>query len=140
MIRSILNVLGLTENENFWMNIDRDAEVDRETDCEIQTARGRIRVEVGLISSGNQEVIEDKINRVGVNGVVLFDKVGQKTRIYETADRHRVKLIQIRNNQPLVEMYRHLTRLVNFDLNAPPQLEADIINSVKALPADIFTM
>ena len=44
LIRSILNVLGLTENENFWMNIDRDAEVDRETDCEIQTARGRIRV------------------------------------------------------------------------------------------------
>ena len=140
LIRSILNILGLTENENFWMNIDRDAEVDRETDCEIQTARGRIRVEVGLISSGNQEVIEDKINRVGTNGVVLFDKVGQKTRIYETADRHRVKLIQIRNNQPLVEMYRHLIGLVNFDLNAPPELETDIINSVNSLPADIFTI
>lgn len=58
-------------------------------------------------------VIEDKINRVGTNGVVLFDKVVQNTRIYETADRHRVKLIQIRNNQPLVEMYRHLSGLVS---------------------------
>lgn len=140
LIRSILTILGLREHENFWMNIDRDAEVDRETDCEIQTARGRIRVEVGLISSGNQEVIEDKINRVGTNGVVLFDKVGQKTRIYETADRHRVKLIQIRNNQPLVEMHRHLRNLVNIDLLEPPQLEADIIHSVNTLPSNIFTI
>lgn len=138
LVRSILTILGLEENKNFWMNIDRDAEVDRETDCEIQTARGRIRVEVGLISSGNQEVIEDKINRVGSNGVVLFDKVGQKTRIYETADRHRVKLIQIRNNQPLVEMYRHLQNLVNIPLNTPPELEKDIIQSVNSLPSEIF--
>ncbi len=137
-IRSILTILGLKEQENFWMNIDRDAEVDRETDCEIQTVRGRIRVEVGLISSGNQEVIEDKINRVGTNGVVLFDKVGQKTRIYETADRHRVRLIQIRNNQPLVEMYRHLQNLTTVNLNEPPELESDIINQVNALPSHIF--
>lgn len=138
LIRSILTILGLKENENYWMNIDRDAEVDRETDCEIQTARGRIRVEVGLISAGNQEVIEDKINRVGTNGVVLFDKVGQRTRIYETADRHRVKLIQIRNNQPLVEMYRHLKNLVNVDLKEPPEKEQDIIRCVNLLPSDIF--
>lgn len=140
LIRSILTILGLKENESFWMNIDRDAEVDRETDCEIQTARGRIRVEVGLISAGNQEVIEDKINRVGTNGVVLFDKVGQRTRIYETADRHRVKLIQIRNNQPLIEMHRHLKNLVNLKLNEPPELEKDIIHSVEALPASVFVI
>jgi len=139
LIRTILTILGLKENENFWMNIDRDAEVDRETDCEIQTVRGRIRVEVGLISSGNQEVVEDKISRVGTNGVVLFDKVGQNTRIYETADRHRVKLIQIRNNQPMVEMYRHLSNLVGIELNIPPEREIDIINCVNALSSDIFT-
>ena len=140
LIRTMLTMLGQEENNNFWMNIDRDAEVDRETDCEIQTARGRIRVEVGLISSGNQEVIEDKINRVGTNGVVLFDKVGQNTRIYETADRHRVKLIQIRNNQPLVEMHRHLSRLVNVDLRTPPELESDIIACINSLPAEIFSV
>ncbi|MCD8146280.1 MAG: CfrBI family restriction endonuclease [Clostridiales bacterium] len=138
LIRSMLTILGLHENENFWMNIDRDAEVDRETDCEIRTIRGRIRVEVGLIASGNQEVVEDKIGRVGTNGVVLFDKVGGNTRIYETADRHRVKLIQIRNNQPLVEMYRHLSGLVNIDLREPPELEQDIIDAVNHLPAEIF--
>ncbi len=140
LIRTMLTILGLEENKNFWMNIDRDAEVDRETDCEIQTARGRIRVEVGLISSGNQEVIEDKINRVGTNGVVLFDKVGQNTRIYETADRHRVKLIQIRNNQPLVEMHRHLSGLVSVDLKTPPELEADIIACIDSLPSTIFSV
>lgn len=138
IIRSMLTILGLKENENFWMNIDRDAEVDRETDCEIETQRGRIRVEVGLISSGNQEVIEDKINRVGRNGVVLFDKVGARTRIYETAERHGVKLIQIRNNQPLVEIYRHLETLVKVKLIEPPTLEDDIIKSVNRLPNEIF--
>lgn len=138
IIRTILTILGLDENVNFWMNIDRDAEVDRETDCEIQTLRGRIRVEVGLISSGNQEVIEDKIGRVGRNGVVLFDKVGHNTRIYETAERYGVKLIQIRNNQPLVEMYRHLRPLVNVNLIEPPEMELDIEEKVNALPDSIF--
>lgn len=138
IVRTILTILGLKENENFWMNIDRDAEVDRETDCEIQTQRGRIRVEVGLIASGNQEVIEDKINRVGANGVVLFDRVGQNSRIYETADRHRVKLIQIRNNQPLIEMYRHISGLVNIELNTPPELEEEIVSKVNSLPSEIF--
>ncbi len=138
LIRAMLHILGLRENVNFWMNIDRDAEVDRETDCEIQTTRGRIRVEVGLISSGNQEVVEDKIGRVGSNGVIIFDKVGNNTRIYETAERHRVKLIQIRNNQPLVELYRHLIPLVNFPLNEPPVLEETIVNAVNALPIAIF--
>lgn len=139
IIRSMLNILGLRENVDFWMNMDRDDEVERETDCEIRTKRGRIRVEVGLISSGNQEVIEDKINRVGRQGVVLFDKVGEKTRIYTTADNHNVKLIQIRGNQPLVEMYRHLKPLVDADLVKPPELEADIRAAVDQLPASVFT-
>lgn len=138
LIRTMLSVLGLQENEHYWMNIDRDAEVDRETDCEVLTQRGRIRVEVGLISSGNQEVVEDKISRVGRNGIVLFDKVGRNTRIYETAERYSVKLIQIRNNQPLVEMYRHLKPLVAVELSEPPEMEQDIINSVNSLPSSIF--
>jgi len=138
IIRSMLNILGLKENVDFWMNIDRDDEVERETDCEIRTKRRRIRVEVGFISSGNQEVVEDKINRVGRQGVVIFDKVGKNTRIYATADNHNVKLIQIRGNQPLVEMYRHLKPLVDIVLIKPPELEADIKSAVDRLPASIF--
>ncbi len=138
IIRSMLNILGLTENEDFWMNIDRDELVERETDCEIRTKRGRIRVEVGLISSGNQEVVEDKINRVGRQGVVLFDKVGSKTRVYSTAESHGVKLIQIRGNQPLVEMYRHLLPIVDIRMKEPPQLEEKIKAEIKQLPSSIF--
>lgn len=138
IIRTMLNILGLKENEDFWMNIDRDDEVERETDCEVRTKRGRIRIEVGLISSGNQEVVEDKINRVGRQGVILFDKVGKNTRIYTTADNHNVKLIQIRGNQPLIEMYRHLKPLVDIDLIDPPNLEKDIKAAVDKLPANIF--
>src|SRR5690606_38623139 len=50
IVKASLTILGLIENENFWMNIDRDNEVDRETDAEIQTRRGRVRMEVGLIA------------------------------------------------------------------------------------------
>lgn len=139
IIRTMLNILGLKENEDFWMNIDRDDEVERETDCEVRTKRGRIRIEVGLISSGNQEVVEDKINRVGRQGVILFDKVGKNTRIYATADNHNVKLVQIRGNQPLIEMYQHLKPLVDIDLIKPPELEEDIRAAVNKLPANIFT-
>jgi hypothetical protein len=138
LIRACLSILGLEENCDYWLNIQRDAEVDRETDAEIATQRGRIRVEIGLISSGNQEVTEDKIGRVGRNGVILFDKVGDRTRVYETADRHGVKLIQIRNNQPLLDLYRHLQPLVTRELVTPPELESDILSTVEALPDTIF--
>ena len=83
-IRSLLTILGFIENENFWINIDRDLEVGREADAEVESKRGRIRIEMGLIASGNQEVIEDKIARVGRNGIILFDILGTKTRVHQT--------------------------------------------------------
>lgn len=138
IVKAALTILGLTDGVNFWMNIDRDNEVDRETDAEIETKRGRVRMEVGLIASGNQEVIEDKIGRVGRGGIVLFDVVGSKTRIYDTAIRSSVELIQIRNNQPLVMLHRHLSALVKIDLIEPPTLEADVTAAVNALPNSLF--
>lgn len=138
IVKASLTILGLTENENFWINIDRDNEVDRETDAEIETKRGRVRMEVGLIASGNQEVIEDKIGRVGRGGIVLFDVVGSKTRIYDTALRNGVELIQIRNNQPLVQLFRYLSQLTKITLVAPPTLEIDLNKAVNSLPNDLF--
>ncbi|MBN2010308.1 CfrBI family restriction endonuclease [candidate division KSB1 bacterium] len=73
------------------MNIERDLEVDREADAEVESRRGRLRIEVGLIASGNQEVIEDKISRVGRNGIILFDILGSRTRVYQTAENNGVK-------------------------------------------------
>ncbi len=139
LIRAILTILGLQENTHFWTNIQRDLEVDRESDAEILTQRGRIRMEVGLIAAGNQEVTEDKIGRVGRNGIILFDKVGSRTRIYGTAANHNVKLVQIRNNQPLVEIYRHILQLVNYPLTAPPTTEEEVTARVNALPESVFT-
>lgn len=138
IVKAALTILGLTENETFWMNIDRDNEVDRETDAEILTRRGRVRMEVGLIASGNQEVIEDKIGRVGRGGIVLFDVVGTRTRIHETATRSGVELIQIRNNQPLVQLHRHLNTRVQGELNVPPTMEAEVIRAVNDLPNELF--
>jgi len=138
IIRSILAILGMVENEHFWINLDRDDEVDRETDAEIQTRRTRIRVEVGLIAPGNQEVIEDKIGRVGRNGIVIFDKVGKNSRIQNTADKASVKLIQLRNNQPLKAVYQHISPLMDIEIQEPPETSQDIKDAIMKLPDDVF--
>lgn len=137
-LKVALSMLGLKHQTNFWLNIGRDLEVDREIDAEVQTKRGRIRIDIALISSGNQEVIEDKINRVGENGVVIFDKIVARSRVYETATRRRVSLIQIRHNQPLVALRNHLQPLVNVTLNEPPSSEEALSKTIVQLPSDLF--
>lgn len=139
-VRALLTILGFEQNRSFWMNIQRDGEVERETDAEIATRRGRLRIEVGLIAQGNQEVVEDKIGRVGRNGVILFDKIGSRSRIHDTASGAGVKLIQIRGNQPLLEMYRHVQPLVDFQLTEPPSLESDMRERINALPLALFSI
>jgi hypothetical protein len=137
-LKAALTILGMEYGSNFWLNIGRDIEVEREADAEVQTKRGRIRIEIGLISSGNQEVIEDKINRVGENGVVIFDKIGARSRIYETAKRRRVCLIQIRHNQPLIVLHDHLQPLVNIKLIDIPSEETALRKAISKLPDALF--
>ncbi len=137
-LKSLLTILGFVENETFWMNIGRDLEVQREADAEVESKRGRIRIEMGLIASGNQEVIEDKIARVGRNGVILFDILGSKSRVFQSAENHGVKLVQIRNCDPLLEVYRHLKQLVKFELNKIPQTSDAMKNAVDELPEKFF--
>ena len=95
---------------------------------------------MGFISAGNQEVIEDKIGRVGRNGIILFDKLGAKTRVYQTAQNSGVKLVQIRNGNPLLDIYRHLIPLAKFDLTEPPSESAELEKLVNELPDEIFTI
>jgi hypothetical protein len=137
-LKTLLTMLGFEQNVNFWMNVQRDNEVGRETDAEIATKRGRLRIEVGLIAQGNQEVIEDKIGRVGKGGIILFDKIGNKSNIPQSAVSAGVKLIQIRGNQPLIETYRYILPLVDFALINPPVLEEDLKRIINELPENIF--
>jgi hypothetical protein len=90
------------------------------------------------VAPGNQEVIEDKINRVEKHGIVICDKLGARSAVFETAKEKRVKLIQIRHNQPLVELCNHLLPLVRARLQSPPQAEGELERVVKALPDDFF--
>jgi hypothetical protein len=137
-IRAALTILGFTLNQNFWSNLQRDEEVERETDAEVLTRRGRLRIEVGLIMAGNQEVIEDKIGRVGRNGIIIFDKIGIRSNIRATAAASQVRLIQIRDSNPLQELHQVLQPVVEIELNAPPQNAAEINQLVIALPDAIF--
>ena len=137
-LRATLTILGLEEGTDFWLNMERDAEVPREIDVEIASRRGRIRVEMGLIAQGNQEVIEDKIARVGARGMVIFDRIGPKSNAYQTAADNQVAFIQIRNNRPLQAMYDYLSGLVEKALCEPPSDQDGMRAALWALPDDLF--
>ena len=69
--RAALTVIGLSEERgDFRLNVEADEEVDRETDAEVRTPRGFVRLEVGLIGVGNSEVIGDKVGRMERNGII----------------------------------------------------------------------
>ena len=138
-LRAGLTILGLDEGLDFWLNMERDAEVPREIDAEIASKRGRIRVEMGLIAQGNQEVIEDKISRVGKRGMVIFDKIGPRSNAYHTAENNQVAFIQIRNNRPLGEMYHNLKDLIGKTLVEPPSDPQGIRSALTDLPDKLFT-
>ena len=137
-LRAGLTILGLEEDSDFWLNMQRDAEVAREIDAEIASRRGRIRVEMGLIERGNQEVIEDKIEHVGPGGMVIFDRIGPKSNARQTAENRQVGFIQIRNNRPLTEMYHFLNGRVSKTPVEPPADAEGIIAAVNRLPDDFF--
>lgn len=138
-LRAGLTLLGLDEGSDFWLNMQRDAEVAREIDGEIASRRGRIRVEMGLIERGNQEVIEDKITRVGTGGIVVFDQIGPRSNARQTAENSQVCFIQIRNNRPLTEMYHFLRERVSQPLAEPPADAPGIRAAVNRLPDAVFT-
>jgi len=137
-VRAGLTLLGLQEERDFWLNMQRDEEVGREIDVEILSNRGRIKMEIGLIGQGNQEVIEDKINRVGAGGMVIFDQLGPRSNAWETARRERVCFVQIRNNRPLTQMYEFLKSKVTGTLEIPPSTPSDIEKAVNELPNHLF--
>ncbi len=140
--RAALNVLGLTEDEHFWLNIERDQEVDREIDAEIITRRGRIRMDIALIGTGNQEVSEDKLGRVERHGIVLVDILGPKSQVPKNAARHEIKVIQLRNNFALSELFVYLEPLMpdGVSLVKPPADEQQLIKLLQGLPDNVFAL
>ena len=115
--RAILHIIGLTEsddgsrNGDFRLNMQPDQEVDRETDAEIRTPRTTIRMDVAMVGEGNPEVIDDKISRVGRNGIVLFDKLSPKSNAWANGEKAMVKMIQMRNSNPVEAVRTHLQQL-----------------------------
>jgi hypothetical protein len=139
-LHAALLLLGLREPEDFSLAIGRDIEVEREVNGEVRTKRGMARIDMSLIGQGNQEVSEDKLNRVGRNGIVLVDKLGGRSQVPETARRHGVKIIQIRHHFPVTEMYEHLQPLVETRLTRPPKRVQAIRRALAALPDQVFSI
>lgn len=136
--RAALTVIGLNEERgDFRLNIAADDEVTRETDAEIKTQRGWLRMEVGLIGQGNPEVISDKVGRMGRNGVILMDFIPPKSTAYDTAAQHQVQLIQMRNNNPVEKLRSHLHRL-KVPVQEKPISTAQVERRVLKMPARHF--
>ncbi len=138
--RACLTALGLKENEHFNLNLAADEEVEREIDAEVNTRRGRVRMDVALIGTGNQEVSEDKLSRVGRNGIVIVDKLGPKSKVPGNASKNGVELIIIQNNLLLSALYNHLSPLMpaSATLKEPPTNELELREMLKNLPDSAF--
>jgi hypothetical protein len=138
--KACLKALGLKEGDNFQLNLAADNEVDREIDAEIETRRGKVRVDVALIGPGNQEVPEDKLSRVGRNGIVLVDKLGPKSKVPGNAAKHGVHLIMIQNHLPLSDLYNYLFNLMpeGVTLKKPPTEPKKIEQLLNKLPDEVF--
>ena len=137
VIRAALTLIGLDESKgDFVLNIMPDEEVARETDAEVRTNRGMVRIDIGMIGEGNPEVIDDKINRVGKNGVILFDKLSPKSNAWANGEKNQVKLIQIRNSNPVEELRAHLSKLGVKVADEIPRKE--IVSRVLAMDSSQF--
>ncbi len=93
---------------------------------------------MGLIERGNQEVIEDKVTRVGTGGIVIFDQIGPRSNARQTAENHQVCFIQIRNNRPLTELHDFLSERIDKTLIEPPSEVDSIAAAVRQLPDELF--
>ena len=139
LARAALAIIGLSEEEGeFRLDIGADEEVSRQTDAEIQTSRGFMRMEIGLISKRNSEVIGDKVGRLERNDVVLFDTLSAKSAMWTTAEQRGVKLIQLRNNNPAEELRLHLANL-NVPVQAEPISPDEVEKRVMEMPLQAFT-
>lgn len=135
--RSALTIIGLDEGAgDFRRNIVADEEVERETDAEIRTQRGFVRMEVGLIGIGNSEVISDKVGRMDRNGIILMDILPVKSTAHQTAENRGVKLIQLRNNHPIEELRLHLLSL-NVGVQQTAISLEEVETRVRDLPLEI---
>ena len=137
--RAALTCIGLNEEQgDFRLNVEADEEVDRETDAEVRTPRGFVRLEVGLIGVGNPEVISDKVGRMNRNAVILMDMIPPRSTAYRTAEHRGVRLIQLRNNHAVEEIRQHLSDLqVTVQANSitPQEVERSVLN----MPLSAFT-
>jgi len=140
--RACFTALGLVENHDFKINLAADKEVERETDAEIKTRRGTVRVDVALIGTGNQEVSEDKLSRVGRHGIVIVDKLGARSKVPGNADKAGVHLTVIQGHKPLSDLYNHLEPLMpeNKKLTKPPTEHDALQELLDNLPDRIFVV
>ena len=134
-----LTAIGLKEERgDFRLNILADEEVSRETDAEVKTPRGFVRMEVGLIGAGNSEVISDKVGRMDRNGIIILDILPSRSTAHEAARQRGVRLIQLRNNHPVEELRQHLASLNVAGVQPEPIERKDVEDRILNMPISMF--
>ena len=120
------------------LNVGADEEVERETDAEVKTPRGFVRLEVGLIAKGNPEVIGDKVGRLDRNDMILMDQLSPRSAAYRTAENRGVLLVQIRNGHAVEELRKHLAALKVSPVRQKPISLTEVEEAILNMPVESF--
>ena len=137
--RAALSVIGLQEEKgDFRLDVGADEEVERQTDAEVRTPRGYVRMEVGLIGKGNPEVISDKVGRLRRNDMIIMDSLPAKSTAYQTAQNKGVRLIQLRNNHPVEELREHLISLHVANVREESITPGQVEQAIRRMPLTFF--
>lgn len=146
-LRTVLTLLGLEEDKNFWLDVrgDDESEFWRQVDAEVQSCEGndrvnRIPIEYGLIGEGNPEISADKMGRVGRRGgIVIVDKLNEDSKAYQNAIQEGAKVIVLRDNEKiLLEIYEFLSTRCPVELVSPPGTVEEVERKISELPLGFF--
>lgn len=155
---TMLRLLGLKRigrdepliGPSFALNVELKETGSRETDAVVYVPPSDgypsgmvINIDMELIGSGNQEVTQDKLSRVGAYGVVVVDKLGRNSKVPAAAINLKVALIQLRKGdksaptpEPLQDLYFHIERFLAGTLTRPPQGKEQILARMGELEQD----
>lgn len=134
LLLTSFDMLGMRAEEHFRLNSPPHAPIKgavlrgkRERDAVIVCKtkdNPEILLEMGLIGKGNSEVVNDKVRRVGRNGIVLHDKLPESTTVRGNAEELNIALIGLRERRlssPVHELAAALKSRVSYTLKSPPE-------------------
>ena len=135
--RVIFHLLQLEEGKDYRLGIPSDMLRHRETDCEVYSKKGQIKIELTLSQKGNPESSGDKVSRLSPGDVVICDQIGDTSKIKDAIAAKCIKMIQIRHGDVVKDLYEYLKDKVD-QITSPPHPGDSYRSVIAKLPEAIF--